>query len=153
MRSFMVIIIALAAACTVAVEKPEDFAREIRRVGMVRETWETDWNAKRLDHVMTLYADDAVFLRPTSERTTGWSAIRSLFSKVLERNTPHIVLHSITIERSGNLAYDSGTYEETIISGGVTRATRGDYLLVLKRQAGRWLIVQQAWTDLGPPEK
>ena len=67
---------------------------------------------------------------------------------MLAANTPHIAFHGITIEGSDNLAYDSGTYEETITSGAATRSTRGDYLLILKRQPdGRWLIVQQAWSD------
>ncbi len=154
MRLATIAILVVSSACAVALEKPEDTAREIRHVGMVHETWALDWNEKRLDHIMTLYADDAIFLRPSSERTNGWTAIRSLFAKVLETNTPHIAFHPITIERSGNLAYDSGTYEETILSGGVTRATRGDYLMILRRQpGGRWLIAQQTWTDLGPPEK
>jgi uncharacterized protein (TIGR02246 family) len=140
-------ILLLCSACTVAVEKPEDVAREIRRVGLVHETWAIDWNDKRLDHVMTLYAEDAVFMRPNDLRTTGWPAIRSLFADTIATNTPHIIFHPITIERSGNLAYDSGTYEETILSGGVTRAFHGDYLFVLKRESdGRWLIAQQTWT-------
>lgn len=146
-------LIVLLAACTVAVEKPEDITREIRRVGTLRERWEVDWNGKRLDDIMTLYVDDAVFLRPSAERTAGRQAIRSLFAKVLSTNTPHIVFHPITIERSGNLAYDCGTYEETIVSNGATRATHGDYLLILKRENGEWRISRQAWTDVGPPEK
>lgn len=147
-------VLLLCAACTPAIEKQQDIAREIQRAAAVRERWEADWNGKRLDDIMTLYTDDAAFLRPTAERTAGLEAIRSLFAKTLAVNTAHIVLHSITIERSGNLAYDSGTYEETIASGGVTRAGRGDYLIILKRQSnGQWLIAQQTWTDYGPPGK
>ena len=103
---------------------------------------------------MRLYAADAVFLQPYSARTTGVDAIRTLFESQLSTNTPHIAFHGITIEGSDNLAYDSGTYDETVTSGGVTRAYRGDYLLILKRQAdGRWLIVHQAWTDAGSSDK
>ena len=142
-------ILILVAACTVAVEKPEDIAREIRRAGGVRDRWATDWNSKRLDDIMTLYSDDAVFLRPSAERPTGRQAIRSLFAKTLAANTAHIVMHPITLERSSNLAYDSGTYEETIVTNGVTRAFRGDYLIILKRESdGEWHIAQQAWTDV-----
>jgi len=36
------------------------------------------------------------------------------------------------------------------VSAGITRATRGDYLIILKRQLnGEWVIAQQAWTDRG----
>src|SRR3989442_13193131 len=132
---------ALFTACTVAIENPQDLARELRNVGLVHENWAADLNDKRIDQIMTLYADDAVFLRPTLDRATGWTASRSLFQKTLATNTPHIVFHPITIERSDNLAYDCGTYEETILSNGVSRAARGDYILILRRQSdGRWLI-------------
>jgi len=148
MHRFAILI--LLAACTVALEKPEDIAREIRRAGSVRDRWATDWNSKRLDDIMTLYSDDAVFLRPSAERTAGRQAIRSLFAKTLAANTPHIVMHPITLERSSNLAYDSGTYEETVVTNGATRAMRGDYLIILKRESdGEWRIAQQAWTDVG----
>src|SRR5438552_2594479 len=99
-------ILLLFAACTLTTDKPDDIGRDIQRAGAIRDRWAADWNAKRVDDIMTLYADDAVFLRPTAQRTTGLTAIRSLFEKVLATDTPHTVLHPITHERYGNLAYD-----------------------------------------------
>jgi len=142
----------LAMSCTLALDTAEKTVKDIGIIARVREIWADDWNAKRVDDIMKLYAPDAVFLRPNSERTTGVDAIRSLFARVLATNTPHIVFHGITIEGSDNLAYDSGTYEETITTAGTTREIRGDYLLILKRQPdGHWLIVQQAWSDVASP--
>lgn len=151
----MVLAALFAMSCAhLADPHAEQTVRDIGVIEHVREDWATDWNAKRVSEIMRLYAPDAVFLRPNAARTTGVPAIRALFESALANNTPHIAFHGITIEGSDNLAYDSGTYNETITTGGVTRAMRGDYLLILKRQAdGRWLIVHQAWTDAEGTDK
>lgn len=149
MRKLAVLSALLAISCA-HLNDPhaEQTVRDIGVIEHVREDWAADWNAKRVTEIMRLYAADAVFLRPNAARTTGVDSIRALFEGVLAKNTPHIAFHGITIEGSDNLAYDSGTYDETITTGSVTRTARGDYLLILKRQAdGRWLIVHQAWTD------
>ena len=140
--------ILLAVSCAHVRDVAERTVVDIGVIEHVREDWATYWNAKNVADIMKLYAPDAVFLRPNAARTTGTPAIRALFESVLATNTPHIEFHGITIEGSDDLAYDSGTYDETITTGGVTRKTKGDYLIVVKRQAnGRWLIVQQAWSD------
>jgi uncharacterized protein (TIGR02246 family) len=154
MKKIVALSALLASACMHVLDPAEQTAKDIGVIAHVREDWAADWNAKRVSEITKLYAPDAVFLRPNAERTTGIEAIRALFVRVLAKNTPHIVFHGITIEGSDNLAYDSGTYEETITSGGTTRTGRGDYLLILKRQPdGRWLIVQQAWSDAGASDK
>ena len=148
MRKMVVLSALLALSCAHVGDHAEQTVKDIGVIEHVREDWATDWNAKRVNDIMRLYEPDAVFLQPNAARTTGVESIRALFESVLATNTPHITFHGITIEGSDNLAYDSGTYDETITSGGVTRASRGDYLLIVKRQAdGRWLIVHQAWTD------
>jgi ketosteroid isomerase-like protein len=57
---------------------------------------------------------------------------------------------SLVTEISGNLAYDSGDYLETIIPGsGVAKTElKGNYVIVFKRQpSGKWLIIEHVWTD------
>jgi uncharacterized protein (TIGR02246 family) len=113
--------------------------------------WATDWSAKRLDHVMTLYAPDSVFLTTDGGRFSGASAIRDLFQKTLATNDAIIQMHRMATEQSGKLAYESGKYEETIVSSGHRSHLQGHYLLVLRNQDGRWLILEQMWT--GGPSK
>jgi hypothetical protein len=92
---------------------------------------------------------------------------------------------SYETDSSGDLGFDSGQYEETVVTGldeemrkragrtlfsiptavapagnvtasglvtmrvgGTQSIRRGSYLVVLKRQAGKWLIVQQATTEI-----
>jgi ketosteroid isomerase-like protein len=132
-----------AAKPQVKPEKPPD-------IGAV---WASDWSARRLDHIMTLYTSDAVFFT-LDDRFAGTASIRDMFRKTLETNTATIHLHRVIAEQSGNLAHESGNYEETLVSSGQKREVRGHYLMVLRKEAGRWLIAEQMWTEsTKPPEK
>jgi ketosteroid isomerase-like protein len=126
-------------------------AEEIARI---RSEWAKLLHAKQLDPLMALYASDAVFLQPSGERITGKPAIRDLCKKIMEAFTSDITLHGIDTEHSGDLAYDSGEYNEALIklSDGSKAEVQGNYLMVFKRQPdGSWLIVQQMWSLVTPP--
>ena len=118
------------------------------QVTKISEQWAKEWSAKNLNSVVDLYAEDAVFLPSTGSRVTGRPAIRELFAGALAAHTSQIQVRSKVSEQSGNLAFDSGEYEETSTAGGVTRTGRGNYLVVLRREGNRWRIVQHMWTDL-----
>ena len=120
-------------------------------VARIREQWVRDLQAKQLDAIMMFYAPDASFLTGNGMRFTGRDAIRGLFKNVMGAVTSNLTMNSILIESSGDLAYDSGDYKETLLpaSGGPSQEYEGCYVIVYKRQAdGQWLIVQHAWTLL-----
>jgi ketosteroid isomerase-like protein len=99
---------------------------------------------------MALYTQDAVFLQPTGERVTGLAAIRSLFVQVMGAVTSEPTLTSVDLDVSGDLAYDSGTYSETLtsVATGAKTSAKGSYLMVLKRGGdGQWRIQQQMWSQ------
>ena len=98
---------------------------------------------------MDLYADDAVFLTATGSRTTGKAAIRELFKQALAGSSSQLTVYSRSTEESGNLAYDSGEYDEVSTINGVTKKGAGNYLVVLRRDGNRWRIIQHMWTDAG----
>jgi uncharacterized protein (TIGR02246 family) len=123
--------------------------RGANAVTQISEQWAKEWSAKNLAAVIALYADDAVFLPATGSRVTGRAAIRDLFEKALAVNTSDLRVQSKVTEQSGDLAYDSGEYEETMTSGGVARSGRGNYLVVLRRDGrNQWRIVEHMWTDV-----
>jgi uncharacterized protein (TIGR02246 family) len=97
-----------------------------------------------------LYAPDAVFLTGTGDRISGRAAIRALFKSAMAAHTSDLTPRSLVTEVSGNLAYDSGEYSETITpaSGVASSELKGNYLIVFKRQRnGKWLIIEHMWTD------
>jgi uncharacterized protein (TIGR02246 family) len=112
-------------------------------------------HSKRLDDLVLLFAPDATFLVSTTGRVNGRAAIRQLFEKVTASFTSSIVMKSVRIEKSGDLAYDSGDFEETItsMSDGQQRSIKGSYLLIFKRRrGGQWLIVEQIMTARVQPK-
>jgi ketosteroid isomerase-like protein len=110
--------------------------------------WGADWSAKRLDHVLTVYAQDAIFFTTDGDQYQGVPAIRDFFQKTLATNDPTIHMHRSASWQSGKIAYESGEYQETIVSGGHQIDAHGHYLLVLRNENERWLIVEQMWTGV-----
>lgn len=107
-------------------------------------------HSKQLDELSLLYAPDGSFLTRTTGRVTGRPAIRELFEKVLSSYSSNITLKSFRIERSNDLAYDSGDFEETVtsVTNGKQYQVKGNYLMIFKRTpGGQWLIVEQVMTD------
>jgi uncharacterized protein (TIGR02246 family) len=122
-------------------------AKKLAKVSMV---WAKYWREKQLAQVVALYAPDAVFLTGTGDRINGRAAIRAAFKIALATNSSDLIPRSLATEVSGDLAYDSGDYRETItpVSGGGKLELKGNYVIVFKRQRnGEWLIIQHVWTD------
>jgi uncharacterized protein (TIGR02246 family) len=123
-------------------------------IARVRSQWADDLRNKRLEEITALYAPDAAFLSGDVGRVTGRPAIHELCKKVMAAVTSNMVMHSVRTEHSGDIAFDSGDYEETMTkaSDGTSQNSKGSYLMVLKRQPdGKWLIVEQMWIDSTPP--
>jgi uncharacterized protein (TIGR02246 family) len=123
-------------------------------IAKIRAEWATGMRNKQLEKVAMLYAEDATFLQPDGARLAGRAAIRDLCKTMMATYTSDLTFHSLVSERSGNLAYDSGDYTETLtkLSDGTKTTPHGTYLTVLKRQSnGAWLITQQVWTNATAP--
>jgi ketosteroid isomerase-like protein len=86
------------------------------------------------------------------------AALRQLFQTITTTMDSDLAFTSERVEISGDLAYDSGTYKETLVTRatGKVQHTSGDYLTVYRRTKAPngnavWLIVEQVWTG-APPE-
>ena len=120
----------------------------------LREAWVQDLRTKQLEPILKFYAPDAVFLQPSGERITGSAAIRSLFQSIMSTFNSDLTLQSHNLETSGDLAYDSGDFQETLtnVATGAKISSKGSYITIFKRQPnGSWQIVQQVWTGSPPP--
>jgi uncharacterized protein (TIGR02246 family) len=114
----------------------------------LRQEWARDLHEKRLEASTALYSPDAVFIQPDGARVKGSAAIRRLYEKVTSTFDSNLNFSSERVKISGDLAYDSGTYTETL----VTRAThksmlsKGSYLTIYRRgKDGNWKIAEQMW--------
>jgi ketosteroid isomerase-like protein len=117
-------------------------------------SWVQDLRTKQLEPILKFYVPDAVFLQPTGERITGSAALRTLFQTIMATFNSDLTLHSQNLETSGDLAYDSGDFQETLttIATGAKITAKGSYIIIFKRQPnGSWQIVQHVWTGTPPP--
>lgn len=116
----------------------------------LRIQWTTFLQTKQLDKLMPLYSRNAMFLDSTGQRLIGSQAIRKLFGGVLSTFNLNLNLYPLMTEMSGDLAYESGNYLETLTqaSTGVSEDIHGTYIMLFKHQPdGTWKIIEQMWTQ------
>jgi ketosteroid isomerase-like protein len=118
-------------------------------IAPLRDKWARDLHDKQIDASIAAYDPDAEFIQPDGSRVRGATALRHLFETVTATLDSDIAFDPQRVETSGDLAYDSGSFRETL----TTRATGkrelaiGSYLTVYRRPPnGTWLIVEQMWT-------
>lgn len=147
-------VVPICLLLAIAGEAQDQNSNPLVTLAKIREAWVQDLRTKQLEPMLKFYAPDAVFLQPTGERITGSAALRSLFQSIMATFNSDLTLHSQNLETSGDLAYDSGDFEETLttIATGAKISSKGSYVIIFKRQpSGSWKIVQQVWTGTPPP--
>jgi uncharacterized protein (TIGR02246 family) len=70
----------IATVLTSVAISPANAADALAHVSL---DWAANWQAKKLDAVLALYTDDAVFLDADGSRVTGRRAIHDFFATVL----------------------------------------------------------------------
>jgi len=121
----------------------------------LREQWAGDLHAKRVEASVAEYAPDAEFIDPSGTVFQGSVALRQLFQTVTSRFDSDLHFESRRLEVSGDLAYDSGWYHETLTDRATSKAQelRGRYLTIYRRSGdGVWRIVEQIWPVADKPE-
>lgn len=118
----------------------------------VRRQWVQDLREKRIDAALALYSPDATFVNPDGSRAHGLGPIRQLFQWAAQTFDSTLAFYPDRLEQSGTLAIDSGTYQETLVvrATGQKQILSGSYLMVYRREAGSWKILEQDWTSKQP---
>jgi len=136
---------AAATATTPAADK--------EAVGAVNVAWFKAYNARDVDAISALYADDAVLSAPGMPSARGAAAIKEAFTKDIAAATKAgITNNSGTPDEvgvSGDLAWEWNTFTATDKSGKTVE--RGKYVTVFERRNGKWLIIRDIWNSDGPP--
>ena len=113
--------------------------------------WSTAAGAKDLDKTVSYYSTDAIVMPPNASAATTKEAIRSAWKEMLTSPGAAISWKATTVEvaKAGDLAYVSGTYEETMTdASGKPVKDHGKYVEVWKKQAdGTWKVVADIWNS------
>jgi uncharacterized protein (TIGR02246 family) len=103
-----------------------------------------DAEAKELEKIMSLYADDAVLLASGAPAAAGKDNIRKFIQGMLAAPGLKLTVNtaSVTVARSGDLAMDQGTVAATTTDKkGKPVTSTSQYVLVWKKGAdGVWKI-------------
>jgi ketosteroid isomerase-like protein len=120
----------------------------------LRSAWAVDLHDQQIERSVDLYARNAVFMTSDGRRIVGRQAIRALFTGAVRAFHSSIGFTSLSTDVSGDLAYDSGLFDEVLTdaTNGTSQRLRGAYMTVYCRSAQGWLIVAQVWTGHEPHE-
>ena len=119
-----------------ATEEPDDFAAVMQKM---RDTWVQEFNAGHADKVAALYAQEGVLMRRNGSVHNRDSILAEL-QRSITAEAHNYTVHSLHAERSGDLGYDTGIYNENFPH----HVAEGNYLMVVKRIKGEWKIVAHA---------
>src|SRR5438034_11529403 len=118
--------------------------------------WSAAAGAKDVDKTVSYYSEDAVVMPPNAPSAKTRETIRSAWKEML--TTPGAAISwkatKVEVAKAGDLAYVSGTYEETMTdASGKPVKDRGKYVELFKKQAnGTWKVIVDIWnSDLPVP--
>jgi uncharacterized protein (TIGR02246 family) len=107
--------------------------------------WSKAAEARDLDKCVSNYAEDAVDFIDKGALVKGKNSIRLAWKDIVAPEAPTLTFATSFVEvaRSGDIAYEYGTYELTTPSKkGQPKVEKGKYLTVWKKQAdGGWKVV------------
>ena len=105
-------------------------------VEQMSATFSRNANAKDADAlVRDFYVNDAVLLPPGSPAINGAGAIRGFWKGLIDAGAADVALKTVSVDSSGDLAYEIGEYGFTMPDGtGGKAQMSGKYLVVFKRQ-------------------
>ncbi len=108
--------------------------------------WSAAAQAKDAEKFASYYADDAVLMLEGSPDFTGKSAIREAAGGMMQDPNFSLSFEAdrVTVARSGDLAYETGTYSLTMSDPKKKPSTvNGHYVVVWEKQAdGSWKAVR-----------
>ncbi len=119
--------------------------------------WSRAAQARDVDRALSFWADDAAVFPPGSPPVVGKPAIREFVVKSFQ--TPGFSISwktaSVTVSRSGDLAYATGTNRVTFDgSDGKQVAVEGKAVTVWRREGdGAWKCVIDIWNDVSSPSR
>ena len=106
--------------------------------------WSRAIEAKDLEKATSFYADDASVYRSNAPLVTGRDNIRQTWSHFFDTPGFHLQFAPTKVEvaKSGDMAYDAGTFEGKMNgSDGTPTTVQGKYVVVWKKQNGQWKAV------------
>ncbi|HJP87205.1 MAG TPA: nuclear transport factor 2 family protein [Gemmatimonadaceae bacterium] len=103
--------------------------------------------AKNVDTVMCCYDNDAVSIG-TGKTLKGVSDLRKAYTEAVKSNARDVTFNSdgVNFSNDGSMAWDYGTFSQTVDVKGKPTKQSGNFLNVWKRVDGKWKIAAEIST-------
>jgi uncharacterized protein (TIGR02246 family) len=132
---------------------PADTSADKAALRAMLVEFDTAYNAGDADKIADMYWEDAVVMPPGEPASTGRVAIRaSMDAGMMAAKAAGMTLdvaEANILEVSGNLAFDSGSYDVKDASGAVVDT--GSYVGVYQKREGKWGYIRDIWNSDRPP--
>jgi ketosteroid isomerase-like protein len=151
-RPFLAFGISLATACNAGTRAPApaDTAADEAAIRAIDASW-NNWLTTQNDSAIgAIYAADAVLMPPNLPRFTNPAAVRSFWAGLWPLKAS-LVLTPGTIRVSGDLAVEEGNWAFSVPAPAGEQKDVGKYLVVWRRDAGTWHVIQDIWNSDNPP--
>jgi uncharacterized protein (TIGR02246 family) len=135
--------------------EPDTRAADEAAIQAAVKEWSAAAQAKDPDKFASYYADDGVLMLENSPDFSGKASIRQAVGGLMQDPNFALAFESdkVVVARSGDLAYETGTYSLTLSDPKKKPATqKGHYVVVWQKQSdGTWKAVRDVPVS-DPPE-
>ena len=148
-RCALVVVIVGASACASSDAGDEFTPRDTEAIRQRSQQLATAFNAKQMDAILELYADNSVFMPPNAPILRGREPLRGFYQDLIGRAT-NLRLETEDVAGYGPLAYETGSFSLVYQDGAVR--DRGKYVFIWRRMNDTWRTEKTIWSsDLPPP--
>jgi uncharacterized protein (TIGR02246 family) len=120
----------------------EDVTAEEREIRRLSDQWTASARAADAAGLANLYAPDATMLEPGMEPIRGRSAILEFYQEMVRGENRQVdsSAERVEVARSGDLAYEYGSYTFAADTPQGRMDDRGRYVAIWKKIDGQWLM-------------
>ena len=151
----VLIVAGCAQQPTQPAEPPDTRAADAATIQNLVKEWSAAAQAKDADKFASFYADNGVLMLGGAPPITSKAAIREATGEMMKDPNFALSFQSTGVEvaRSGDLAYESGTFSMTMSNPKTKKPAteKGNYVVVWAKQAGTWKVVRDV-PVVGAPE-
>lgn len=145
-----------SALCVLALISSPAAAEDVRAaIEKASQAWMAAFDAGDAAGIAALYSEDAMLLPPDATQIKGRQAVQETFQGWIDAGFKDIVLETVEVEASGDLAYEVGSFSVKVPAENDQMVTAtGSFLVVWKKGAdGVWRMHRDTWSDAPPPSE
>ena len=150
---FLLPVVCLTVTACSGAKPGEEFGmKDQAAIRQRSEAFVKAFNDKAVDQLLTIYAENSVFMPPNQPVIRGKDALKTFYDDLFKGGASNLKLDLAEVSGHGPLAYASGSYEMDLKpASGSSSRDRGKFLFVLRRMGDTWRYEYTVWNSDLPP--